>query len=104
MQTQYVIRDEAPQVPPYEAADMAQGMSAQLAHFLFPLLVELDRRLDKRLVRTFLQLLAVLLPFRDRVHWLLFRELGGYFLSPDHPPAGPKRLFQFFHSSRGKTA
>ena len=52
MQTQYLIRQETLQVPPYDAASMAQGLSAQLAYFLFPLLVELDRRLDKRLVRT----------------------------------------------------
>src|SRR5438093_1486452 len=30
MQTQYLIRPEAPQVPPYDAAGMAQGLSAQL--------------------------------------------------------------------------
>ena len=53
MQTQYLIRSEAPQVPPYDAAQMAQGMGAQLAHFLLPLLVQLDGLLDKRLVRTF---------------------------------------------------
>ena len=40
MQTQYLIRQEAPQVPPYDAASMAQGLSAQLAHLLFPRLVE----------------------------------------------------------------
>src|SRR5258706_8624064 len=33
MQTQYLIRQEAPQVPPYDAASMAQGLSAQLAQW-----------------------------------------------------------------------
>jgi hypothetical protein len=61
-------------VPPYDPADLAQGLSGQLAHFLFPLLVELDRRVDKRLVRTFLQLVAVILTFRDRVNGLLVSE------------------------------
>jgi putative transposase len=32
----YLIRQEVPQVPPYDAALMAQGLAAQLAHFLFP--------------------------------------------------------------------
>ena len=49
----YLIRQQAPQVPPYEPASIAQGLTAQLAQFLFPLLVELDAVLDKRLVRTF---------------------------------------------------
>jgi hypothetical protein len=100
MQTQYLIRQEAPQVPPYDAASMAQGLSAQLAHFLFPLLVELDRRLDKRLVRTFLQSVAVILTFRDRANGLLLSELGGYLLSPDQAPAGTKRLSNLLHSIR----
>jgi hypothetical protein len=83
---------------------MAQGLSAQLAHFLFPLLVELDRRLDKRLVRTFVQLVAVILTFRDRVNGLLLSELGGYLLSPEHAPAGTKRLSNLLHSTRWSAA
>jgi hypothetical protein len=100
MQTQYLIRQEAPQVPPYDTACMAQGLSAQLAHFLFPLLVELDKRLDKRLVRTFLQTVAVILTFRDRVNGLLLSELGGYLLCPNQAPAGTKRLSNLLHSAK----
>ncbi len=87
-------------MPPYDAACMAQGLSAQLAHFLFPLLVELD----KRLVRTFLQIVAVMLTFRDRVNGLLLSELGGYMLSPDHAPAGTKRLSNLLHSTKWRAA
>ena len=87
----YLTRLDAPQVPPYEPAAMAQGLTAQLAQFLFPLLVELDRVLDKRLVRTFLQTIAVILTFRDRANGLLLSELGGYLLSAEHAPAGTKR-------------
>ena len=43
MQTQYLIPPEVPQVPPYEAQQMAQGLAGDLARFLFPLLVTLDR-------------------------------------------------------------
>ena len=43
MQTQYLISPEAPQVPPYDAEQMAQGLAEQLALFLFPLLVTLDQ-------------------------------------------------------------
>ena len=73
----YLIRQQAPQVPPYEPASIAQGLTAQLAQFLFPLLVELDAVLDKRLVRTFVQSIAVILTFRDRANGLLLSELGG---------------------------
>ncbi len=87
MQTQYLIPPEVPQVPPYEAQHMAQGLAGDLARFLFPLLVTLDRLLDKRLVRTFLQTIQVILTYRDRVGGLRFRELGGYLLSPEQAKA-----------------
>lgn len=37
LQTQYPIPSEVPQVPPYEAQQMAQGLAGDLALFLFPL-------------------------------------------------------------------
>jgi len=100
----YLIRLEAPQVPPYDAGVMAQGLTAQLAHFLFPLLVELDRLLDKRLVRTFLHSIAVILTFRDRANGLLLSELGGYLLSAAHAPAGTKRLSNLLHSAKWRAS
>ena len=82
MQTQYLISPEAPQVPPYDAQQVAQGLAEQLALFLFPLLVTLDQLLDKRLVRTFLHTIQVILAYRDRVGGLLLSELGGSRLAP----------------------
>ena len=79
----YLIPSQAPQVPPYAAPVIAQGLTAELGKFLLPLLIELDRLLDKRLVRTFTHLIAVILTFRDRANGLLLSELGGYLLSPD---------------------
>jgi hypothetical protein len=40
MSTQYLTRVEKPQVPPYDAAEMAQGLYGALARFLAPLLME----------------------------------------------------------------
>ena len=100
MQTQYLIEPEEPQVPPYDAEQMAQGLAEQLAVFLFPLLVTLDQLLDKRLVRTFLQTIQVIIASRDRVGGLLLSELGGYLLSPDKAPTGTKRLSNLLHSSK----
>jgi hypothetical protein len=88
MPTQYLIPPEVRQVPPYEAQQMAQGLAGDLAVFLVPLLVTLDRLLDNRLVRTFLQTIQVIIAYRDRVGGLRFRELGGYLLSPEQAKAG----------------
>jgi len=76
---------------------MAQGLYAALARFLAPLLMELDARIDKRLVRTFVQTIAVILTFRDRVNGLLLSEMGGYLDTPDKAPAGTKRLSRLLH-------
>jgi hypothetical protein len=79
---------------------MAQGLGEALARFLFPLLVELDRLLDKRLVRTFLSTIQVIITFRDRANGLLLSELGGYLETPDKAPAGTKRLSNLLHSTK----
>src|SRR5436305_9794793 len=92
MPHQHLIRSEAPQVAPYDAAQMAQGLGGQLAHFLFPLLVQLDVQLDKRLVRTFLQTIEVIITICSRANGLLLSELGGYLYTPDKDPAGTNRL------------
>ena len=91
MQKQYLTCRETAPVPPYDAAQMAHGLGVQLASFLFPLLVQLDAVLDKRLVRTFLATIQVIITFRDRANGLLLSELGGYLETPDKAPAGTKR-------------
>ncbi len=91
MQKQYLTCREVPPVPPYEAAQMAQGLGVQLASFLLPLLVHLDAVLDKRLVRTFLATIQVIITFRERANGLLLSELGAYLETPDKAPAGTKR-------------
>ena len=100
MPNQYLIQREAPQVPPDEATQMAQGLGEALARFLFPFLVELDRLLDKRLVRTFLATIEVMITFRDRANGLLLSELGSYLATPDKAPAGTKRLSNLLHSAK----
>ena len=64
------------------------------------MLVILDRLLDKRLVRTFLSSLSLIIPFRDRVHGLLLSEMGGVLLDAEHERAGTKRLSNLLHSAR----
>jgi hypothetical protein len=79
---------------------MAQGLGEALARFLFPLLVELETLLDKRLVRTFLATIQVIITFRDRANGLLLSELGGYLETADKAPAGTKRLSNLLHSCK----
>ena len=100
MSIQYLTRVEEAPVSPYDAAEMAQGCYGALARFLAPLLMELDARIDKRLVRTFLQTIAVILRFRDRVNGLLLSEMGGYLDTPDKAPAGTKRLSRLLHCAK----
>src|SRR5689334_19414360 len=98
MSSEYLIPRPRPQAPPYEAADVAQGLGRALGVYLFPLLVRLDQVLDKRLVRTFLQTIEAIIAFRDRLHSLLLSELGGYLLSAEQARAGTKRLSNLLHS------
>ena len=100
MQKQYLTCREARPVPPYDASQMAQGVGVQLASFLFPLLVQLDAVLDKRLVRTFLATIQVIITFRDRANGLLLSELGGYLETPEKAPVGTKRLSNLLHSCK----
>lgn len=47
---------------------------------MFPFLVKLEDVLDKRLVRTFLSTIQLILTFGDRVPGLLLWEMGGMLL------------------------
>ncbi len=67
MSSQYLIREETPQVLPYDDELIAQGLTRQLACYLYPLLLLLDQRLDKRLVRTFTRLVEVIVTFKDKL-------------------------------------
>jgi hypothetical protein len=80
------------------------GLSLALAHrletFLAPLLLTLDATLDKRLVRTLQQLVAVMISFRHPTQGLLLSELGAYLLTPAHAPAGTKRISNLLRSAK----
>lgn len=96
MSSQYSIWGEGLQASP----QVAQQLSQQLTTFVQPLLAWLDALIDLRLVQTFLSTLHVLVEFRHRNNGLLLSELGGYLASPDHAPAGTKRLSNLLHSSK----
>jgi hypothetical protein len=62
MPPKYDIFQENEQDPQHVSHEIAQ----QLELFLLPLLMALDRLLDKRLVRTFVQCCVAILRFRNK--------------------------------------
>lgn len=77
-------------------------VGTELQHFVSPLLMQLDTLIDKRLVRTLLATLQVIIQFRNRSQGLLLSELGGYLLSADRAPAGTKRLSNLLRCTKWK--
>lgn len=65
-----------------------------------PLLVQLDKKMDCRLVATLGQSIRAILEHRHGAQGLLLSELGAYLLSPRQAPAGTKRLSNLLRSSR----
>jgi hypothetical protein len=72
MQEQYAIFDEGLQA----SEQVSQQLAEQLELFVRPLLIWLDRLVDKRLVRTFVSTLQVIVQFRQVSMGLLLSELG----------------------------
>jgi len=85
-----------------ESVELSGQVRSALSAFADPLLAEMDRVLDKRLVGTFSNLLGVILAFRNRSCGLLLSELGGQLLGPAHAPAGTKRISNLLRSARWK--
>src|SRR5438045_3240939 len=71
---------------------LSETLRTHLQAFMAPLVKELDFFIDRRLVHTLVATVEAILVFRNRAQGLLLSELGGYLLSPEHAPAGTKRL------------
>ena len=68
--------------------------------FLRPVLEQLHRRVDRRIVKTLLDVVMVILLHRNRNHGLLLSELGDHLLGGDRGPAGVKRIASLLHSEK----
>ena len=68
--------------------------------FLQPLLEQLHGLVDRRIVKTFLDLVMVILMHRHRNHGLLLSELGDHLLGGERGPAGVKRIANLLHSEK----
>jgi hypothetical protein len=75
-----------------EERQQAEVVADLCYRFVKPLLQNLYRKLDRRLVQTLLDLLIVIVIHRHRNHGLLLSELGGHLLDGEHAPAGTKRI------------
>jgi hypothetical protein len=80
--------------------DLARTLGERLDAYLAPLLFRLDQTLDSRLVRTFAATVKIVLQNRYRQGGLLLSELGAFLTSPEHAPAGTKRLSNLLRSER----
>jgi Transposase DDE domain len=83
MQLKYDILSEKEQA----SAAVAQETAQLLEQFLLPLMIVLDRLLDKRLVRTLVQCCVAIMRFRNSKQGLLLSELGSFM--DGLPGAGP---------------
>jgi hypothetical protein len=98
MSTKYAILPENEQDPQKTSQEIAQ----ELEIFLSPLLMVLDRFLDKRLLRTLVQCCVAIIRFRNMKQGLLLSELGSYMDSycglSENAAAGTKRLGNLIRS------
>jgi hypothetical protein len=85
---------------PEEKQEKSRELEKQLVKLLWPVLVEMQQRVDRRLVKTFLGLVIAIVLHRHRNNGLLLSELGGYLLGPEHCRAGIKRISNLVHSQR----
>jgi hypothetical protein len=86
-----------------EKAQEGRALENQCWAYLRPLLEELHRQVDRRLVKTLLDLVMVILMHRNRNNGLLLSELGDHLLGGARGPAGVKRIANLLHSRRWKS-
>lgn len=83
-----------------EKQEKSKALEEQLVKLLWPVLVEMKQRVDRRLVKTFLGVVLAILMHRHRNNGLVISELGGYLLGAEHCQAGTKRISNLVHSER----
>jgi len=81
-----------------EKQEKARQVESQLVNLLWPVLVKLNQKLDRRLVNIFLGLVIAIIMHRHRNNGLLLSELGSYLLGAEQGRAGTKRIGNLVHS------
>lgn len=88
----------------WEKAQEGRALENRCWEFLKPVLEELHKRVDRRLVKTMLDLVLVILMHRHRNNGLLMSELGDHLLGGERGPAGVKRIASLIHSLKWESA
>lgn len=83
-----------------ERQERSRALEQKLVKLIWPVLVDLKQKVDRRLVKTLLGVVIVLVMYRHRNQGLLLSELGGYLLDAQQGPAGTKRISNLVHSVR----
>jgi len=86
-----------------EKKQEGREMETRCWEFLKLFLAELHQLVDRRLVKTMLDLVMVILMHRHRNNGLLLSELGDHLLGGERGPAGVKRIASLLHSSKWKS-
>src|SRR5512143_4346300 len=86
-----------------EKAQEGWAVENRCWEYLKPLLEEFHWRVDRRLVKTMLDLVFVILIHRNRNSGLLLSELGDHLLGGERGPAGVKRIANLIHSVKWKS-
>jgi hypothetical protein len=86
-----------------EKAQEGRALENRCWEYLKPLLEEFHQKVDRRLVKTMLDLVLVILMHRNRNNGLLLSELGDHLLGGERGPAGVKRIASLLHSKRWRS-
>ena len=76
----------------------SREMENQCWGILKPFLEEMHKKIDRRLVKTLLDLVLVILMHRNRNNGLWLSELGDQLMGSERGPAGTKRIASLLHS------
>ena len=87
----------------WEKAQEGRALENRCWAYLKPLLEELHKKVDRRLVKTLLDLVLVILMHRNRNNGLLLSELGDHLLGGERGPAGVKRIASLLQSKRWRS-
>src|SRR5262245_4341099 len=87
-----------------EKTQEGRELENQCWEYLKPFIEALHRQVDRRLVKTLLDLVFVILMHRNRNSGLLLSELGDHLLGGERGPAGVKRIASLVHSVRWKSS
>jgi hypothetical protein len=88
----------------WEKAQEGRELENRCWEYLQPLLEELHKKVDRRLVKTMLDLVLVILMHRNRNNGLLLSELGDHLLGGERGPAGVKRIASLLHCHRWRSS